>query len=70
MFSAAALLNVYTANMLLIDVKRLTKGIPLTFESMASDTYGRWCKELLRWSLLVLLFGFVCGNLVAAAPVR
>lgn len=65
-----ALLNVYTANLLLVDVKLLTKGLPLTFENMAYDTYGPRSKTLLRISLLTLLFGFVCGNLVAVAPVR
>ena len=69
MFAAAALLNVYTANLLLVDVKKLTKGLPLSFESMAKDTYGNTTKEILRWNLLILLFGFVCGNMVAVAPV-
>jgi hypothetical protein len=70
MFVLGAVLNTYTSFLLMTDVNRLEEGTAKTFENMAYKLFGSFTEKVLRYSLVVLLFGFVCGNLVALAPVR
>ena len=70
MFVLGAVLNTYTSFLLMTDVNRLEEGTAKTFENMAFKLFGPFTEHVLRYSLVVLLFGFVCGNLVALAPVR
>jgi hypothetical protein len=70
MFILGAGLNAYTSFLLMADVNKLEAGAAKTFENMAFKLFGAATEKVLRWSLVVLLFGFVCGNLVALAPVR
>ena len=41
----------------------------MTFEGLAMHTFGNANMQFLRYNLLVLLFGFLCGNMVALGPV-
>lgn len=70
MFVLGAVLNTYTSFLLMTDINRLEEGTAKTFENMAYKLFGSFTEQVLRYSLVVLLFGFVCGNLVALAPVR
>ena len=68
-FIGAALLNAYTANMLLRNAYQLPLGVERTYESLALHSYGVQNKRLLRCILLVSLFGSICGSLMTMAPV-
>jgi amino acid permease len=70
MFLLGAVLNAYTS-ILMVDVNKHEHGATkTTFENIAYKLFGPATEQVLRCSLLVLLFGFVCGNLVVLAPVR
>jgi hypothetical protein len=67
----AAVFNAYTSDLLLVSAHVLRdRGEKITFEGLAVVTFGEKNKQFLRYNLLILLFGFLCGNMVAMGPVR